>query len=348
MLPLILLGAAYLISRTTKSVEEYHLGGDMSKHLAPNGKPSNLTHEQWHLVRTPEFKAWFGDWENNPENASKVVDENGEPKVVYRGSKSKNPNYIPHKHELSKGIYFSTKKEVAELYTTSVWQNWVGRVFDCFLNIRNIDVYDTFKLKSNIYQAEFKYYNDLVIESKKNNFNGIRWDNFIDVPDLRTIYPNEPIDYLATTFIVFEPNQIKLADGSNTTFDGRNPDIRYKRGGLVYKKTYSKGGGGYTTSINGVEVSITRNYGDKTWIAQSWNGEVDKEYESLKDIKNYLESLDEDFKVKYEDGGIFDDKELLKKYKEGKSIGFTAIAHLKAKGLIPRADGTKKKSDKYK
>ena len=37
-------------------IEKMHLGGDMSKHLAPNGKPSNLTHEQWHLVRTPEFK----------------------------------------------------------------------------------------------------------------------------------------------------------------------------------------------------------------------------------------------------------------------------------------------------
>ena len=64
---------------------KYHLGGDMSKHLAPNGKPSNLTHEQWHLVRTPEFKAWFGDWENDPKNASKVVDSNGEPLVVWRG-----------------------------------------------------------------------------------------------------------------------------------------------------------------------------------------------------------------------------------------------------------------------
>ena len=33
--------------------------------------------------------------------------------------------------------------------------------------------------------------------------------------------------------------------------------------------------------------------------------------------------------------------------KAGKA-GFTDKAHLKAKGLIPRADGTKKKSDKYK
>ena len=56
---------------------------------APNGKPTNLTEEQWLAVRTPNFKKWFGDWENDPENASKVVDENGEPLVVYHGSKKK-------------------------------------------------------------------------------------------------------------------------------------------------------------------------------------------------------------------------------------------------------------------
>ncbi|MFI3219596.1 MAG: hypothetical protein QX189_10815 [Methylococcales bacterium] len=31
--------------------------------LAPNGKPSNLNAMQHAQVRTPEFKAWFGDWE---------------------------------------------------------------------------------------------------------------------------------------------------------------------------------------------------------------------------------------------------------------------------------------------
>jgi hypothetical protein len=43
----------------------------------------------------------------------------------------------------------------------------------------------------------------------------------------------------------------------------------------------------------------------------------------------------------------FNDKELLRKYKNEESIGFTAIAHLKSKGLIPRADGQKRKSEKY-
>tara|TARA_Y100001970_G_C13582748_1_gene531678 strand:- start:52 stop:258 length:207 start_codon:yes stop_codon:yes gene_type:complete len=37
----------------------------------------------------------------------------------------------------------------------------------------------------------------------------------------------------------------------------------------------------------------------------------------------------------------------MKRYKAGKA-GFTDKAHLKAKGLIPRSDGTKRKSDKYK
>jgi hypothetical protein len=53
---------------------------------APNGKPTNLTEKQWLQVRTKNFINWFGDWINDPQNASKIVDENGEPLVVYHGS----------------------------------------------------------------------------------------------------------------------------------------------------------------------------------------------------------------------------------------------------------------------
>ena len=55
---------------------------------APNGQSTKLTRRQWLLVRTPAFKRWFGDWENDSENACKVVDENGEPLVVYHGSEN--------------------------------------------------------------------------------------------------------------------------------------------------------------------------------------------------------------------------------------------------------------------
>jgi hypothetical protein len=66
--------------------------------LAPNGKRSNLTSTQYAQVRTAKFKAWFGDWEKahngkdghgvwqSNYEGSKVVDENGEPLVVYHGT----------------------------------------------------------------------------------------------------------------------------------------------------------------------------------------------------------------------------------------------------------------------
>lgn len=64
---------------------------------APNGKPSALNQRQWVQVRTPSFQAWFGPWEkyavegktvwyDETGEVSKVVDENGEPMVVYHGS----------------------------------------------------------------------------------------------------------------------------------------------------------------------------------------------------------------------------------------------------------------------
>lgn len=53
---------------------------------APTGKPTKLNPKQWAQVRTKAFKKWFGDWEHDPKNASKVVDENGEPLVVYHGT----------------------------------------------------------------------------------------------------------------------------------------------------------------------------------------------------------------------------------------------------------------------
>ena len=53
---------------------------------APNGNPTNLNEKQWLQVRTANFINWFGDWISNPSEASKVVDENGEPLVVYHGT----------------------------------------------------------------------------------------------------------------------------------------------------------------------------------------------------------------------------------------------------------------------
>lgn len=98
--------------------------------VKPGGPASNLDERQYAQVRTKAFKDWFGDWENDPENASKVVDENGEPLVVYSGRPYKGTtdfsrtlksqrNRYTHTNIIKKGIYFTKDKEIAKSYEGS-------------------------------------------------------------------------------------------------------------------------------------------------------------------------------------------------------------------------------------
>ena len=61
---------------------------EQGRHLAPNGKPSNLPYRQWVMVRTPSFKRWFGDWEGaaNLEwlmNSEPIAILTGEPDTIF-------------------------------------------------------------------------------------------------------------------------------------------------------------------------------------------------------------------------------------------------------------------------
>lgn len=86
--------------------------------LAPNGKPTNLTERQYAQVRSKAFKEWFGDWENDPKNASKVIDENGEPLVVYHGSNDYGFDiFDPSKSDDKISLFASSSKWIASTYT---------------------------------------------------------------------------------------------------------------------------------------------------------------------------------------------------------------------------------------
>ena len=206
----------------------------MSKLLAPNGKPSNLTPEQYKLVRSKEFISWFGDWENDPENASKVVDENGEPLVVYHST-----GYDFNIFKLSEigksidygtvgsGFYFTSSYENAENYKKSLSSNDSNvkneKIIKCFLNIRKIKDESNHTKFSGLNKKESEKYTEKL---KLNGFNGIVVD----------IYFSRRDNY--NWYVAFEPNQIKLADGTNTTFDGGNPDIRFDEGGSLEEIYY--------------------------------------------------------------------------------------------------------------
>jgi DNA repair protein RadC len=202
----------------------------MSKLLAPNGKPSNLTPEQYKLVRTPEFKKWFGDWENDPANASKVVDENGEPLIMYHGSLMEfnffDKEYWGYNTFADiKGFFFTNGKEEAEAYMEENvifggTNNKIGFLKECFLNLKDPIIQTIWD------EDEPSLYIDNQIHFVKHNKgNGL-------------IVKNQDKNWI--TSVVFEPEQIKLADGTNTTFDGNNPDIRFDGGGETKNKIMEK------------------------------------------------------------------------------------------------------------
>lgn len=96
--------------------------------LAPNGKPSNLPERLYAQVRTKEFKDWFGDWQNDPENASKVVDENGEPRIVYHGSDQYGFDIFDPNHSDDKiSLFASSSKYIASTYIKAPKFNYVSR-----------------------------------------------------------------------------------------------------------------------------------------------------------------------------------------------------------------------------
>jgi len=184
--------------------------------LAPNGKPSNLDAEMYYLVRTPQFKEWFGDWEKTPETASKVVDENGEPLVVYHRSKTKIEVFDTSKQLdgwLGKGFYFSESKNEFKSYGNKLLSTFLS-IKKPFIVLGNSPSDFLSELKEKTNTEGFNTTKEL----KANHYDGVIYRHW---------------DYEGKMFSCFEPNQIKLADGINTTFDSKTNNIRYEKGGIL-------------------------------------------------------------------------------------------------------------------
>lgn len=159
--------------------------------LAPNGKPSNLSNEHYKLVRTLEFKEWFGDWENDFKNSSKIIDENGEPLVCYHSSNTKFQSFkIEHQKIgwLGKGFYFSDDKQMTKEY---------GKIlYECFLNIKNPFIVNG-DSPSDIITEVKKTYNeelftsDVSIILKNNEKNGVIFNHWDKGNMFSCFYPNQ-------------------------------------------------------------------------------------------------------------------------------------------------------------
>lgn len=117
---------------------------DGSLLVAPNGPISNLNEQNWKIVRTRSFKEWFGDWQSETGDASKIVDRNGEPFLVYHETAHDFNSFDDSKIGSSNdtgyygaGHYFATNKGIPGFYSG---QEQI--VIRAFLNIRRPYYFD--------------------------------------------------------------------------------------------------------------------------------------------------------------------------------------------------------------
>lgn len=193
---------------------------------APNGKETNLTEDQWLAVRTAAFKNWFGDWEKDPQNASKVVDENGEPRVVYHGTYGDFTVFDKAKIGSAtdygiwgRGFYFTNMENTP----------YGNKKLALFLNFRNPFIFNDYKSAEEIGD----YLNIWDGNFHEDDRFGIFRPYARGAAQIAGSAQERGHDGLIavlgkwTEYIAFEPNQIKSATDNRGTFDPKNPDITF-------------------------------------------------------------------------------------------------------------------------
>lgn len=220
---------------------------------APNGEKTKLNAEQWVTVRTTNFKNWFGDWENDPENASKVVDENGEPMVVWHGrsaefntfEKKEGVRFIMGLEDKVKaeGFFFSPNKGLAEEFASNSFRHRGGKanVIPCFLNIRkpmDLTKEDYDRIYEDVTGWDYivgmdtqdNLWGIMDEEGMADKIKGKGYDGVIFVEDVDDSYEPTKISYCA-----LDANQIKSAENNNGDFSADNNDIRFSLKSMMEK-----------------------------------------------------------------------------------------------------------------
>ena len=160
-------------------------------------------------------------------NSSKVVDENGEPMVVYHGTLANglhqfNKDFIGSRFSYDdKGFFFIGNENIAKDYATSEFDaSRKGEVIDAYLSLKNpLIVNSDWCRKNGLGQRVFEdndviefwdNYQSLLIEESENN------DGIVITDDKTTMA------------VAFEPNQIKSATENNGDFSKQNDDVLYR------------------------------------------------------------------------------------------------------------------------
>lgn len=160
-------------------------------------------------------------------NSSKVVDENGEPMVVYHGTladglRQFSTDFIGSRYSYDeKGFFFISNRKIADDYAVSEFDaSRRGEVIDAYVSLGNPLVVNSEWCRKNGLGSNVFKDND-VIEF---------WDNYQSL----IVEESEKNDGVIVTdgetsmVVAFFPNQIKSATGNNGNFSTTEDDILYR------------------------------------------------------------------------------------------------------------------------
>lgn len=116
--------------------------GQEGDFFTPNGQPSQLSEQLNEIIRTQQFKDWFGDWQltymykqagDTDTDCSVVLTENFEPKLFYHGT---GQAFSYFKFDKFPAAYFAANPDYSKFFA-NLHGGDEGYVIPFFLNVRN-------------------------------------------------------------------------------------------------------------------------------------------------------------------------------------------------------------------
>lgn len=221
------------------------------------------------VTQSQQFKRWFGDWQKNPNSASKVVNADGTPKVVYHGTNSKDFYVFDSSRSdkrvklntLGDGYYFTSEEETAKRYGE--------RVMALYLDIKK--PYRVYARDGGIRaQMADDFHMDADSISRNDIQSILRANGYDGVLLYRSKYDADS-DF--STAVAFSNTQIKSATDNIGTFDRTNPDIRYSLSGINSGNVeellapYIKQYGGM--ELPGREIEVPKSVEEGTFVSRA-------------------------------------------------------------------------------
>ena len=204
-------GMFEIIDDSNESVGQYAgVNGAIAEINRRNEKLTKFSTKK--VTQTPQFKKWFGK--------SKVVDEKGEPLVVYHGTQSEFSKF--DKNKIGKndsgffgtGYYFSSDAETSNAYAG---ESSGASVLPTYLNVENPYIWPDDRQAVATKEESDNVTKELIEEG----YDGV-------IYNMKPFLPGDKGKNMQE-IVVFSPTQIKSATGNTGAFDPNNPDIRYSQ-----------------------------------------------------------------------------------------------------------------------